>query len=164
MLKYFFVAVFSIAGFSCGKLSDEELWEKVEVAKAGNNWDSTMHLCDRILTEYPGGKYAAWARFGLAESHRFKNQPREALNNYKLFYEQYPDKQPTALSLFLIGYIYNNNLQMQDSAKWYYDRFLQKYPSHDLAPTVKFELEMLGLSPQEALETKQKHRSPVTKK
>lgn len=164
MCKYFFAVLFSIAGFSCGKLSDEELWKKVEEAKAGNNWDSTMHLCRLILTEYPGGNYASWARFGLAESHRFKNQPREALNNYKLFYEQYPDNQPSALSLFLIGYIYNNNLQMQDSARWYYDLFLQKYPSHDLTPTVKFELETLGLSPQAALEAKQKHRSPVAKK
>jgi len=136
---------------SCGKLTDEELWVKVEAAKANNNWDSTQQVCQQILTEYPEGKYSSWARFGLAESYRFKNQPREALNNYKLFYEQYPDMQPSALSLFLVGYIYNNNLQMPDSAKVFYEQFLQKFPRHDLASSVKFELETLGKPADEAL-------------
>ncbi|MBI2427841.1 MAG: tetratricopeptide repeat protein [Ignavibacteriales bacterium] len=164
MLKYFFIVLFSLVGLSCSNLSDEELWLKVEEAKAGNNWDSTMLVCQRILAEYPDGNYASWARFGLAESYRFKNQPREALDNYKLFYELHPDKQPSALSLFLVGYIYNNNLQMRDSAKKFYEQFLLKYPLHDLAPTVKFELETLGLSPQEALDEKQKTKRSVVKK
>lgn len=153
-----------LLNFSCGKLSDEELWLKVEEAKAGNNWDSTMQVCQRILAEYPEGNYAPWARFGLAESYRFKNQPREALDNYKVFYEQYPDKQPSALSLFLIGYIYNNNLQLHDSAKIFYELFLQKYPAHDLATSVKIELETLGLSPQEVLDAKQNKKRSVAKK
>lgn len=164
MSKYFFIPVLLLLNFSCGNLSDKELWLRVEEAKAGSNWDSTMQVCQRILSEYPDGTYASWARFGLAESYRFKNQPREALDNYKLFYERYPDKQPSALSLFLVGYIYNNNLQMRDSAKIFYEQFLLKYPAHDLAPTVKFELETLGLSPQEALDAKQKSKRSVVKK
>ena len=143
--------LFSLLLLSCSKLTDEELWLKVEASKANSNWDSTHQVCQRILEEYPESRYASWARFGLAESYRFKNQPREALNNYKLFYEQYPDMQPSALSLFLVGYIYSNNLQMYDSATVYYQQFMQKFPNHDLTPSVKFELEMLGKSADEAL-------------
>lgn len=149
---------------SCGKLTDEELWIKVEHAKANNNWDSTGQVCQRIITEYPSSKYAAWARFGLAESYRFRNQPREALDNYKIYYEQHPDKQPSALSLFLIGYIYNNNLQMKDSAKYFYKKFLLQFPNHELAPSVTFELETLGMTPAEALEFKQNSGNEITKK
>lgn len=166
MVKYSLLGLVALAWCSCTRVSDEELWKKVEEAKAGNNWDSTLQVCQRILAEYPEGNYAPWARFGVAESYRFKNQPREALENYKLFFERYPDKQPSALSLFLIGYIYNNNLQVPDSAKMYYEQFLQKYPGHDLAPTVQFELETLGLSPHEALDAKRKlqvERPAVTK-
>jgi len=143
---------------SCGKLTDEELWIKVEQAKANNNWDSTAQVCQRLITEYPASKYAAWARFGLAESYRFRNQPRQALDNYKIYYQQHPDKQPSALSLFLIGYIYNNTLHMKDSAKYFYEKFLKQFPHHDLAPSVRFELETLGLAPNEALELKQDSR------
>lgn len=149
---------------SCSTLTDEELWLKVESAKANGNWDSTMQVCQRIIVEYPNSNYAAWARFGLAESYRFKNQPREALDNYKLYYSQNPDKQPSALSLFLIGYIYSNNLQMRDSAKYFYEKFLLQFPHHDLVPSVKFELETLGMTPDEALKLQQQSDKRVAKK
>jgi TolA-binding protein len=153
------IFLFALLSAGCS-LSDEELWLKVEQAKENNNWDSTMAVSQRILEEYPNGRYAGWARFALAESHRFKNQPREALDNYKLFIRQYPDLQPAAVSLFLVGYIYGNNLQNNDSARFYLQEFLVKYPLHDLAPSVKLELESIGKSPQEALnELTTKNRS-----
>lgn len=148
----------------CSSLTDEELWIKVEAAQANNNWDSTLQVCQRILDEYSDGRYAAWARFGMAESYRFKNQPREALENYKVFYKQHPDMQPSALSLFLVGYIYNNNLQLHDSAKIFYQQFLEKYPNHDLAPTVTFELETLGKDPGQVLLEREQHHDTMTKK
>jgi TolA-binding protein len=148
IVPYIILSAFLLA--SCS-MTDEELWQKAESAKGSNNWDSTMHVCLRIIDEYPDGPYASWARFGIAESYRFKNQPREALNNYILFYDRYPDMQPSALSLFMIGYIYHNNLLVSDSARIYYTRFLQKYPNHDLAPTAKVELETLLKYPPETL-------------
>ncbi|MDP1677989.1 MAG: tetratricopeptide repeat protein [Bacteroidota bacterium] len=150
--------------YSCDSFTDEELWIKIEQAKANKNWDSTLQVSQRIIRDFPQGRYAGWARFALAESYRFKNRPREALDNYKLFHEQYPEMQPAALSMFLTGYMYNNNLQMYDSAKIYYEEFLQKFPNHDLAPTVKFELESMGKSPQEALNERQQRKSEMAKK
>lgn len=154
-----FIFLFALLAAGCS-LSDEELWLKVEQAKENNNWDSTMAVSRRILEEYPDGRFAGWARFALAESHRFKNQPREALDNYKLVIRQYPDLQPAAVSLFLVGYIYGNTLHYNDSAQFYLREFLAKYPNHDLAPSVKLELESLGKSPHEALnELTAKNRS-----
>ena len=163
MKKASLVIIAMVVISSCGKLTDEELWLKVESAKANNNWDSTQQVCQRILEEYPEGKYASWARFGLAESYRFKNQPREALDNYKLFYEQHPDMEPSALSLFLVGYIYANNLQIPDSAKVFYELFMQKFPNHDLTPSVKFEFETIGKSADEALLELQKKKGAAKK-
>lgn len=154
-MKYI-VVVAAIYFAGCSKLTDEQMWEKVESAKAHQNWDSTKVMCEQILQEYPAGAYASWARFGLAESYRFKNQPREALDNYKIFYTRYPDMQPSALSLFLIGYIYNNNLMMSDSAKYYYRLFIEKFPQNDLVPSVNVELENLGKDPAEVLAEQQK--------
>lgn len=145
----------------CGRLSEEELWSRVESAKGGGNWDSTGAVCERILKEYPSGAYAAYARFGLAESHRFRNQPREALDNYRMFSAEHPDLQPAPLSLFLVGYLYNNSFDLRDSAAMHYRLFLERYPGHDLAPTVRFELETMGLSPQEALERTERRSQAV---
>ncbi len=148
----------------CSSLSEEELWKRIESAKANKNWDSTLQVSQRILKEYPDGRFGSWARFAIAESYRFKNQPREALDNYKIYVERYPDLPPAVLSLFLVGYIYGNNLQMTDSAKYYLEEFLQKYPQHELAPSVRLELESLGRSPQEVLEEKLMDQRSVSKK
>ncbi|NUN69768.1 MAG: tetratricopeptide repeat protein [Bacteroidetes bacterium] len=148
MYRLIIIPLLFIAGCS---LSEDELWVRVEAAKESSNWDSTLAVSQLILERYPDGRFAGWARFAAAESYRFKNQPREALDNYKIFIERYPDLQPAAVSLFLVGFIYNNNLQNQDSARFYYERFLEKYPAHELAPSVRLEVEMLGRTPQEAL-------------
>lgn len=148
----------------CSSLTDEELWKRIEAAKANNNWDSTLQVSQRILTEYPEGRFSGWARFAMAESYRFKHQPREALDNYKIFIEAYPEMQPAALSHFLVGYIYGNNLQMNDSAAFYFREFLRKYPQHELAPSVQLELESLGRSPQEVLEQQLLRQRSMSKK
>jgi len=145
------VILMACVAASCGQLTDEELWIRAEASKNSGNWDSTLHVCRRILDEYPDGAYAGWARFGIAESYRFKNMPREALDNYKMFYERYPNMQPSAVSLFLIASIYHNNILNSDSARYYYQRFLERYPNHDLAPTAKTELEMVRQHPPELL-------------
>lgn len=155
----FILIVSSLIATGC-TLSEDELWLRVERAKENGNWDSTMTVARRILDEYPSGRFAGWARFAMAESFRFKNQPREALDNYKIFIEKYPDLQPAAVATFLVGYLYANNLQMHDSARTYYEGFLKRFPMHELAPSVRLELESLGRSPQETLEMQtMKHRT-----
>lgn len=155
--QFLYLLVFPLLFWSaCSSLSDEELWKRVEAAKAGKNWDSTLAVSQRILTEFPQGRFASWARFAVAESYRFKNQPREALENYRLFEKEYPDTQAAPLSLFLVGYLYANNLQQSDSAKFYYHQFLERYPQHELVPTVQLELRSLGLTPEQALVQAQK--------
>ncbi len=159
-----FISFFLFLFTSCSNITDQELWMKIEHAKGNKNWDSTMQVSQRIIRDFPNGRYVGWARFALAESYRFKNQPREALDNYKLFHKQYPEMQPSALSLFLTAYIYNNNLQMFDSAKVYYEEFLKEFPDHDLAPSVKFELESIGKSPEETLNEHHQNRTRIAKK
>ncbi|MFA6456033.1 MAG: tetratricopeptide repeat protein [Bacteroidota bacterium] len=164
MIPMKIVTILFILGYAgCSTLTDEELWLKVEQAKNNNNWDSTRFVSERILKEYPEGRYAGWARFAIAESYRFQNHPREALDNYKVFIEKYPDLQPAAVSLFLVGFIYGNNLRMIDSARWYYEDFLKKYPKHDLVPSVKLELESLGKSVHEALDERLQQHQNITR-
>ncbi len=157
-----FILVMWAAG--CSSLSEDELWKKIESAKANKNWDSTLQVSQRILKEYPDGRFGSWARFAAAESYRFKNQPREALDNYKIYVEKYPELPPAVLSLFFVGYMYSNNLQMNDSARYYFEEFLKKYPDHDLAPSVRLELETLGRSPQQVLEEKLMQQKALSKK
>ena len=47
-------------------------------------------------------------------------------------------------ALFMIGYIYANVINDIKSAKIEYEKFIKRFSSHELAPSVKFELEYLG--------------------
>jgi len=44
----------------------------------------------------------------------------------------------------MIGYRYANDLNDLEKAKEAYNEFLQKYPEHELAPSVQWELDHLG--------------------
>ncbi len=146
----FVLATTSLFILSCGKLSEEELWKRVESAKKNNNVDSTIVMSQKIIQEYPKGKFAPASLFLLAETYyRVKKESRIGLNYYKLFVERYPDLQPTPVAQFLIGFIYNNDLRMIDSARFAYESFLTEYPDHQLAESARFELSMLGKPPEE---------------
>jgi len=53
-----------------------------------------------------------------------------------------PAEEPHAC--FMIGYIYSNILSEYEKARQEYRSFLDKYPDHELSPSVKFELDWMG--------------------
>lgn len=72
-----------------------------------------------------------------------------AIIQYKRVSELYPDSDKVPLSVFMSGFIYANMLSDFEQAENIYSQFLEAYPEHELAPSVKFELEYLGKSPEE---------------
>lgn len=75
-----------------------------------------------------------------------KENWEEAEQNFQSILDQYPEGEYVAKSIFMIGFInanYTNNL---DKAQEYYNKFLEKYPDHDLADDAKYEIQNLGKS------------------
>ena len=46
-------------------------------------------------------------------------------------------------SLFMIAYVYNNNLHMYTDAHEIYNKFMDIYPNDELIPSVKYELDQI---------------------
>jgi TolA-binding protein len=135
-------------------MTEDELWQKVEQARTGSNFDSTIQVCQRIVQEYPNGPKASAALYLLGETYQNgKHDYHTAINYYQAFVKKYPDLNATPVAMFIIGFIYNNNLQMIDSAKIAYREFVAKFPNHELASSAQFELENLGKSPDEIIGT-----------
>ncbi|KAA3617824.1 MAG: outer membrane protein assembly factor BamD [Calditrichaeota bacterium] len=67
-----------------------------------------------------------------------------AVNNFKAIAENYQQGKHHSESLFMLGFIYANDLKNLDEAKKYYTEFVTKYPKHDLADDAKYEIETLG--------------------
>ena len=67
-----------------------------------------------------------------------------AINAYSSVVDKFSGTDQEAQAQFMIGYIYANILGDKLKAKENYNYFLAKYPNHELAPSVKFELDYLG--------------------
>jgi outer membrane protein assembly factor BamD (BamD/ComL family) len=136
----------------CSKMTEDELWRRVEESRAGSNFDSTILMCQTILEEYPNGQKASAAMYLLGETYQNgKRDYHAAVDYYQAFVRKYPDLNSTPVAMFVIGFIYNNNLQMGDSAKIAYQEFIAKFPNHELAPSAKFELANIGKSPDDII-------------
>ena len=69
-----------------------------------------------------------------------------AIQEYRKVLEKYNGSDQEPHALFMIGYIYANIISDEKSAKVEYETFLRKFPDHELAPSVKFEIDYLGKS------------------
>jgi outer membrane protein assembly factor BamD (BamD/ComL family) len=68
----------------------------------------------------------------------------DAIENFKIILEKYPEGETTAQSTFMLGFINANSLENLEEAKKYYTLFIEKYPKHDLADDAQYELNNLG--------------------
>jgi outer membrane protein assembly factor BamD (BamD/ComL family) len=91
-------------------------------------------------------------QFKYAQELFDKGEFAEALEALQAMPEMLPNDDNLRKALFLRGYIYANHLQKLDSAQVIYERFLRLYPEHELAPSVRFELDYLGANPEDFLQ------------
>ncbi len=111
-----------------------------------------VDACEAYATVYNNSPKAPEYLFKAAEVAKSIRTYPKSLSLYDWIVESYPDYEKSATSLFLKGFIIENNLGDDEKAKEIYDLFLEKHPSHDLADDVQFLLENLGKTDEEILE------------
>jgi len=73
----------------------------------------------------------------------------KALSLYDWILEKYPNFEKAPTTLFIKGFLIENELGNDALAKEVYEEFLQKYPDNDLVDDVNFLLENIGKSDEE---------------
>ena len=68
----------------------------------------------------------------------------DSANYFKLLLNEDKSNELRKKSLFMVAYIYNNNLDMYTDALNYYNKFLIEYKDDELIPSVKFEIEQIN--------------------
>ena len=69
----------------------------------------------------------------------------EAITYYKDVVTNFTGSREEPHAQFMIGYIYANVKNDSANALKEYNVFLEKYPDHELAPSVQFEIQWLGM-------------------
>jgi TolA-binding protein len=103
--------------------------------------------------------------FMIADANiNMRHDYHAAIAQFYSFIQRYPDQKKTPVALFQIGFLYNNELKMFDSAKAAYQDFIAKYPTHELKSSAEFELATMGKNPDEIIKEEPLAKKQVTRK
>jgi TolA-binding protein len=123
----------------------DELYSNAEIARNEKNIKDALSNLDLLLKKYPDHSLAAKTQYLIGDI--YMNDLRDfnnAISAYSSVVDRFSGTDQEAQAQFMIGYIYANILGDKLKAEENYKNFLTKYPDHELAPSVKFELDYLG--------------------
>jgi TolA-binding protein len=157
VLSFFFALFF----LSCSKKTSRSLFEEALNHIEKGHYLKALDCYKKIVNDFKNDSLASTALFEIAKMYQSKlfNDIDEkksfeyAVEFYSLILSNYPASKEEPFALFMIGYIENNYLNNYEKAKEAYEKFLNKYPQHELSLSAKVELENIGKPPEEILKS-----------
>jgi len=78
-------------------------------------------------------------------------KPQQAINQLSTYYDVYKTASRRPEALYLIGFIYDNELKNAEKAKEYYNRVIEVFPESMWAEQAKGALNFVGLTDEEII-------------
>ena len=125
---------------------------KGEVDKFGINRNAALKYvdaCEAYALVYPNAKDAPDQLYKAAEIAKTIQTYPKLLSIYDWVIERYPNYDKVPTMYFLKGFVLENDLKNDAEAKKVYERFIQKFPNHELRDDIDFLLEHLGKTDEE---------------
>ena len=137
---------------SCSSRDPSETYQAGLKAEAENSFALAIERYEEVVTDYPGEAVAESAMYRLVMvTMNNDGEKPKAIAAQRRYGELFPQSPRVPSMIFMTAFLYNNELNNLDSARTYYEYFLQRYPEHELAPSARFELANLGKEPDELL-------------
>lgn len=122
----------------------------------------TIAAYEQYASSFPEDAETPEYMFKAADLYRAKREFEPALAIYDKLQTNYADFKKVPQTVFLQGFVYENDLKDMPKAKERYETFLAEYPNHDLAKDVKFSLDHLGKTPEQIIkEFTQQQQQPA---
>lgn len=165
MLRISTIAIATVVLFltACsGKISKEELSKKIsdeeKILFTEQQLTPPKQQCAELLDNYieyaklfPDEKMAPEYLFKAADLSIYLKQYEKTIKLYDQIFNKYPDFEKRPESLFLKGYVYENNLKDLDKARGSYNTFIEFYPNHPFTESAKISLRFLGATPEDVM-------------
>ena len=97
--------------------------------------------------------------YTAAEVARSMRTFPKAMSLYDWLIDTYPKSEKTPNALFIKGFILEQDYNRTEEAKEIYERFLEEFPTHDMAESAKFLLSNLGKTDEEILSQIEKNKA-----
>lgn len=89
--------------------------------------------------------------YKAAEVARSLRTMSKAMSLYDWLLEKYPTHEKSPTTLFIKGFLLEQEFGQEDEARKVYESFLERYPEHEMASSAKFLLGNMGKSDEEIL-------------
>ncbi len=89
-------------------------------------------------------------------------QNAEALKVYNDIYTNYKQYENRPDALFMMAFLYENNMLNKEKAKAYYQKYLDEFPNEDFAKDAQFSLDNIDKTPEELMEMFNKQNVETT--
>lgn len=122
------------------------LMNKAELAREDSDMKKAITLLKYLVNSFSTSDLAPKAQYLIGDV--FNNDLRDfdqAINSYRQVISRFTGSPQEPHAQFMIAYIFANYKNDFDNARKEYQIFLQTYPKHELIPSVKFEMEFLGI-------------------
>lgn len=144
------LSVYSLLFIGCENIkSADEYYTAAEIERNAKNINLSLENLDNLIKNYPDHALAPKAQY--LKGDIYMNDFRDfeaAIAAYNSVVDKYNSSSEAPKAQFMIGYIFANpqfgEIQDLEKAKVSFELFLEKFPDHELAPSVKFEMENLG--------------------
>ena len=100
---------------------------------------------DDFIAAYPKDTLSASMMFKAADISRGIGSFGKAVKYWGDIGEFFPNSSKVADAMFLQAFTFENDLGDKDQAKHYYQKFLEKYPTHEFAKDAKKALEQIDI-------------------
>ena len=141
------LAAFVMVMFAgCGKMPAERMLAKGKKYEEKQKFKEAIGVYERLIRHFPNDPAVASARYSMGNVYMYGLQDYpKAVDMFTQVIQTCPDTMKiVSQSHFLIGFVYNNFAVDTAKARAAYADFLKKYPKHELAASVKWELDHLG--------------------
>jgi len=162
--KFFLILFSSLLIFNCSSKNDKDYFNEALQKVKEKKYFEALNDFNELLKKYPESKFAPQSIYEIAKLYHAQLIPnlgkeeslKKAINYYKKIFYEYKNSPEAERALFVAGFIFANELNQLDSAKYNYELFMKNFPESELTNSVKLELENLGASPDEILTKKMK--------
>ena len=142
---------------ACSTQGDSsELLARAQKLEQEHKAQDAILLYEELVREHPDAQEAPEALYRSAAL--YYNEQKDLLKaatTYELVCEKYPDSEFGHRGLFVAAFTYANELGNLERAREAYEKYLREYPDSSMAATASFELNHLGTSAEELLESLQ---------
>ena len=168
-MKSYFVFFSLILFFTgCGKNEKDQFEEANRLVK-DKKYTEAIAAYEKVVKEFPTGDLMPKATYEIAKLYQSGIIPgideaasqEKAVEYYQKVFVTSPKHELAPSALFMSGFIQANNLGKYQEATITYKKFLETYPTNELADDAKVELDNMGLSPEEIIA---KHQTRFTAK